>query len=282
MGLNLRSDQDPSKKEPGLESPATLETEQDRLASIYGLKNMCRPVWSLQVYLGFRATALSALLEDKPGSTNTHANLIWNFAWVAAIANHPSVGVRLESLVRRHYPGVCPYCGQNPHTCKTTRPKQRLSVVELAGFERTLLFRTNIQQMFASIYPDNELWKTAHHFQAEVGELGQAIVRGYSSFIHDQYIPPLAPKILTTEIEMELADCLAHLFGLANLLCIDLLDEVRSFFKEGCPQCKGMRCIKCDTANLELKKVDTQPAEPLSFVAEPARSAGDRKTVPEI
>ncbi|NJE04647.1 nucleotide pyrophosphohydrolase [Thermococcus sp. M36] len=37
-------------------------------------------------------------------------------AWLASLAN--LLGIDIEEAAKKKYPGVCPYCGNNPCTCE--------------------------------------------------------------------------------------------------------------------------------------------------------------------
>ncbi len=87
--------------------------------------------------------------------------------------------------------------------------------------------------MVRSIYHNRDAQRGVHknfiHLVEEVGELGSSIVKG------DQ-----------NAVKEELADVLAWLVTVANVLNVDLEDATLARYSNSCPKCKSNPCT-CNT-----------------------------------
>lgn len=246
-----------------------LSATQARLRDIFGANNNKVPVWILQQFLVARATSFLATIEKKDRDLAC-TQLVQIFSWVAAVANHTQALVDLKEAVLFHFPGVCPYCGDSGCTCgippNKVRSKDRIPESHLAALRAALSEDTDLQLMFFNIFPRNRMRSSVDHLLAEIGEVGGALARAALIPLHLKkpvYLkrptgvsfPELSIEL--TNYEMEMADVVAHIFAIANLLAINLLDEVDRYFRDGCPVCTGKIC-RCLLQEIELKKVGTQ------------------------
>jgi NTP pyrophosphatase (non-canonical NTP hydrolase) len=229
-----------------------LSDIQSRVLAVYRIVNEWKPLWFLQNFLTARATSLLATVEKRQ-IEHVKVQLVQTLSWACSLANHRSVELRLHAILRKHYPGVCPYCGYAPCKCKAAgRAEERLPAETLDAFERALPADTNLQDMMKSIYPENEFRASVDHLVAEVGELAQ---ENNHPFLLS-WCPHVGP-----DYELELADVIAHLFGLSNLISgYCLIDAATAYFENGCPVCHKEVC-RCDMGKVQLQKVRSRPQE---------------------
>lgn len=105
---------------------ASLQDAQMRLLSIFEKNNRQLTVWMLGMYLVARTTSLLATIQKRKFSI-ARVQVVQVFGWLAAIANHPQVNVCLTENLRRHFPGICPSCGETVCDCKSRRLPERVS-----------------------------------------------------------------------------------------------------------------------------------------------------------
>lgn len=225
--------------------PSLLDA-QVHLLGVFEKNNKKLGVWMLYMYLTARATSLLATIQKRDFGT-ARIQLVQIFGWVAAIANHHGVNVDLNKNLRRHFPGICPSCGESICDCSMGRLPKRIPQATLDEREAKLP-QVNMQWLLLNIFPDNTLEVSVAHLLAEIGELGQEIVRAsLENKNHPKYSS--RPGFL-----LELADVTAHLCAISNLLEQNLADEVLTYFANGCVECGYAQC-KCLMRKIELKKV---------------------------
>ncbi len=224
----------------------TFQDAQMHLLGIFGENNKKLTVWMLFMFLNARASSLFATLE-KGDAVTARAQTAQIFAWVAAIANHEQVNVDLLKNLRRHFPMICPSCGEAICDCAKGRLPERIPQEKLDAMESKMP-PTDMQLVFFNIFPDNEMMKSAHHLLAEIGELGQEIVR---ASLTDPSYPHYGrrPGFL-----LELSDVLANLCAVSSLLNHHLALAVMEHFEKGCTLCGNTKC-DCSMEMVELKKV---------------------------
>lgn len=105
--------------------------------------------------------------------------------------------------------------------------------------------------MLQNIFPNNTLDVSVAHLIAEVGELGQEIVR---ASLRDQKHPRCGTN---PEFLLELADVTAHLCAVSSLLEQHLATEVINYFRKGCPVC-GLPECDCEMDGIQLEKVGSR------------------------
>lgn len=166
------------------------------------------------------------------------------FAWMCALCSKLSFS--LEEIFWSHFPGVCPYCACT--TCDSTKhlvPKVRRDVSRFASASSPGSI-SELQTIMQMIYPGNQLMGSASHLVEEIAEVAAAI----TSFQETKSAEAVA------ELKLELADCLAHLFAVANCADFDLEGSVKIFYAKGCRSCGRPVCI-CEVTDFG---VHSQPA----------------------
>lgn len=227
----------------------SLQDVQVHLLGVFGKNNKKLTVWMLYAFLTARATSLLATIQKGDAGT-ARIQLVQIFGWVAAIANHHSVNVDLEKNLRRHFPGICPSCGEAICDCKLGRLPERISQERLDELESRLP-KVNLQYLLSNIFPDNTLEVSVAHLLAEIGELGQEIAR---ASLEDEAHPKYGAR---AGFLLELADVIAHLCAVFSLLDQNFADEVLKYFADGCVVCQRKQC-KCLMHEIELKKVGSR------------------------
>lgn len=220
-----------------------MENVQKRAGIIFGENNERMGLAKVFMHLNFRVTSLQRTIRKRDIDIASR-QCAQVFAWIAGVANLAELGINLYQSLLDRYPGVCPYCGDSPHTCGTKRPDSRLPTDILAHFRNSLPDDIDAQLMLYNIYPENVLAECVEHLIEESGELGQAI---------SQESP--------AEIEIELVDMLAHLCGIASILGFNLLDQVLVEYQEGCTGCgkAPCKCIQfhqCKVGSISLGESD--------------------------
>ena len=224
----------------------SLSDAQVHLLGVFEKNNKKLTVWMLYAFLTARATSLLATLQKGDIST-ARIQLVQIFGWVAAIANHHHVNVDLLKNLRRHFPGICPSCGESICDCELGRLPKRIPQSTLDERE-VKLPQVNMQWLLMNIFPDNTLEVSVAHLLAEIGELGQEIVRA-------SLVDEIHPKYGTRSgFLLELADVVAHLCAVSSLLGQNLASEVLEYFADGCVVCRHRQC-ECLMHKIELKKV---------------------------
>ena len=142
-------------------------------------------------------------------------NLAMCSAWVVALANNFDLVFDSDEggAIWRRFPGVCPYCGTAPCSCKERRSKRITDDPEIKiGIKSdSLVSVKSFQRMFREIYPANGKIDTCLHLLEEVSELMEAI-QNYNS-IHS--------LVEFDNIIQELVDVVANILR----RCIYLFDR---------------------------------------------------------
>lgn len=228
----------------------SLQDVQMHLLGVFGKNNKKLTVWMIHAFLTARATSLLATIQKRDFDI-ARIQLVQIFGWIAGIANHHHVNVDLQKNLRRHFPGICPSCGEAICDCKLGRLPERIPQAILDEREANLP-SVNMQWMLCNIFLDNTLEVSVAHLLAEIGELGQEIVR--ASLI-DETHPKYGAR---SGFLLELADVVAHLCAVSSLLDQNLADDVLKYFADGCVVCGYKQC-KCLMHKIELKKVGSRP-----------------------
>ena len=97
----------------------------------------------------------------------------------------------------------------------------------------------NFQKLMYDLYIQKDkkrgLEKTVLWLVSEVGELSELVAK--NGHLSDN-------SELKKELSLELADCLAWLFSIANLLDIDVEEAFLTKYPNKCPRCLSIPC-KC-------------------------------------
>lgn len=179
----------------------------------------------------FTMRALKGIRKGNKEKLRT--NLLISFAWLMPIANRMHIDV--EDEVWKRFPGVCSYCAAAPCVCKKTHPKKRVTRDGSAARPSTL---RGFQEMFGVIYPPNHppesrtLADAGIHLAEETGEVSEAIHNFLGQHLGEQF----------HEIELEIADYVSCIFGVANSASIDIAPALSDMFSDGCHVCHKTPC----------------------------------------
>jgi len=164
-------------------------------------------------------------------------NLLIALSWLMAAANR--LHIDIEDEVWTRFPMRCSYCGKIPCVCKAIKATTR------ARFKRDNTLRPHslaaFQKMFREIYPPESrtLADAGVHLAEEVGEVTEAMHYYLGQHLKNKF----------EEIELEMADLVSCIFGVANSADIDLAKELAVFFKNGCHVCHKTPCV-CGFSNV--------------------------------
>jgi NTP pyrophosphatase (non-canonical NTP hydrolase) len=164
-------------------------------------------------------------------------NLLIALSWLMAAANRLHIDIEDEVWVR--FPARCSYCGKIPCACKAIKATTRVR------FKRDNTLRPHslaaFQKMFGEIYPASSrtLADAGVHLAEEVGEVGEAMHYYLGQHLKNKF----------AEVELEMADFVSCIFGVANSANIDLAKELATFFKNGCHVCHKSPCV-CGFSNV--------------------------------
>jgi NTP pyrophosphatase (non-canonical NTP hydrolase) len=203
---------------------------QSQLESIFGQRNSTRSLTEVCLLL----LASFGHLNKAVRTGNNEVIKFQSasvFAWMCALSSKLSLS--LEEIFWSHFPGVCPYCACR--VCDSTKhlvPKARRDVSGFASRSSPGSIG-ELQTIMQMIYPGNQLIGSASHLVEEIAEVAAAI----TSFQETRS----AKAVL--ELKLELADCLAHLFAVANCAHFDLEDSVKIFYANGCRSCGRPVCV---------------------------------------
>lgn len=187
----------------------------------------------------FAMRALKGIRKENKAKLTV--NLVIAFTFLFAIANRLHINV--EEEVWKRFPSMCSYCGSKPCQCKRYKVSKRQKVVvdtskkpgSLAGY----------QKMFERIYPASErtLIHAGIHLAEEVGEVTEAIQNFLGQHFKKQFV----------EVELELADCISCIFGIANSADIDMAKELAKTYSDNCHVCHALPCA-CGFSKVVLFK----------------------------
>jgi NTP pyrophosphatase (non-canonical NTP hydrolase) len=166
----------------------------------------------------------------KENTKKIKLNLLIALSWTMAIANRLKIDI--EDVTWNRFPFRCSYCGENPCSCKKIKSPRK------AQFKRKIELKpgslAGFQKMFASIYPSEtrDLFVAGVHLAEEMGELSEAIHR----FLGEH------KKNLFQEIEVEIADYVSCIFGVANSANIQMAKELERMYWKNCHVCHKLPC----------------------------------------
>ena len=176
----------------------------------------------------FTMRALKGIRKNDVKKIKT--NLLIAFSWMMAVANRLKVDV--EDIAWNRFPARCSYCGSNPCVCKKTKSSKKVN------FKRNIALKpgslAGFQKMFASIYPPSSrnILEAGVHLAEEMGELSEAIHR----FLGEH------KKNIFQEIEIEIADYISCIFGVANSANIQIAKELEKMYWKNCHVCHELPC----------------------------------------
>lgn len=203
---------------------------QGAILKIYGLPD--DRIFSLWDLLSnqerFTMRALKGIRKGNVEKMKT--NLLIAFSWMMAVANRLRIDV--EDVVWKRFPAKCSYCGQAPCQCKIIKSKNKAKFFrDIASRPGTL---AGFQRLFQLIYPaeSRSLFEAGVHLAEEMGEMSEAA----HCFLGEHQ------KKQFEQIEVELADYVSCVFGVANSAKIDIAKELEKFYRKNCHECHKAPC----------------------------------------
>lgn len=167
----------------------------------------------------------------KKDRTKLKKNLSVAFSWMMTIGNRLHIDV--EDATLKRFPFACSYCKEAPCRCKKNY-KEKKKIKDVLNGRNDVLRLADIQEMFEAIYPSGRrtLEEAGIHLAEEIGELGEAILYYFGEHKKNQF----------KRIEIEIADYVSCIFGVANSANINMALELSKMFKNGCQVCHNIPC----------------------------------------
>lgn len=158
------------------------------------------------------------------------ANLSIALSWMMTIASRLHVDV--EKITWKRFPFACSYCKSVPCICAKKKSFRKVSFGRKPSKKPETL--ADFQEMFFLIYPPKgrTLEKAGIHLAEEIGELSEAVMCYFGEHKKRQF----------EQIEIEIADYVSCVFGIANSAEISLADELAKIFFHGCQVCHKVPC----------------------------------------
>jgi len=214
-----------------LKSTDSLKGFQELIGTIYGLADdRAYSIWDL--HSNIERYTLRALKGIRKGdSKRIRLNLMIALTWACSLSNR--LRIDLEAEVWKRFPYQCSYCGHCPCACQTKKPEERpMLLVDDTKRPQTI---KEMQKMFEIIYPSSKrtLIEGGIHLAEEIGEISEAI----HVFMGEHKSEQVA------QIQLELADYISCVFGVANSVPFDVASKLIDMYKIGCPVCGESTCI---------------------------------------
>lgn len=167
----------------------------------------------------------------KQDRTKLKENLSVAFSWMMTIGNR--LHIDIEDITLKRFPFTCSYCNEAPCRCKKNYKEKKKIKNVLSGRDKALRV-ADVQEMFEKIYPSRRrtLEEAGIHLAEEIGELGEAILYYFGEHKKSQF----------QQIEVEIADYVSCVFGVANSAKIDISLELAKMFRNGCQVCHSIPC----------------------------------------
>jgi NTP pyrophosphatase (non-canonical NTP hydrolase) len=208
----------------------SLDHFQKMVQEMYGLPDdRLFSLWDLiSNQERFTMRALKGIRKGK--TDKLKKNLLISFSWLMAVANR--LHINAEDAVWKRFPAKCSYCGSGSCQCKTVKAAKKPKFFrDVANRPGTL---AGVQKMFRLIYPpeSRNLFEAGVHLAEEMGELSEAV----HCFLGEHQ------KKQFQQIEVELADYISCIFGVANSAKIDVAKELEKFYWKNCHDCHKSPC----------------------------------------
>lgn len=208
----------------------SLSQFQDLVSQIYGLPDdRLFSLWDLiSNQERFTMRALKGIRKGK--IRKIRANLLIAFSWLMAVANR--LHINADKATWNRFPARCSYCGQAPCGCRKNKANKK------AKFFRDISSRpgtlAGYQKMFRFIYPpeSRSLFEAGVHLAEEMGELSETI----HCYLGEH------KKMQFRQIEIEIADYISCIFGVANSAKINVARELEKFYWKNCHDCHKLPC----------------------------------------
>lgn len=219
----------------------TLADFQKFIETVYSLPDdRLYSIWDiLTQQQRFTMRALKGI--RKGNSEKVKANLLIAFSWLMAIVNR--LHIDIEEEVWNRFPYLCSYCGKLPCACKAAKSTERVMVK--ADQNRRPHSLAAYQKMFGEIYPaaTRTPADAGVHLAEEMGEVSEAIHNYLGQHLQKQF----------REVQIELADFVSCIFGVANSLDIDVAKELGTMYTNNCHVCHEAPCA-CSFAEVAALK----------------------------
>jgi NTP pyrophosphatase (non-canonical NTP hydrolase) len=208
----------------------SVEKLQKMIGEIYGLPDdRLFSIWDLiSNQERFTMRALKGI--RKGDRKKLKDNLLISFSWLMAVANR--LHINIEEATWKRFPLKCSYCGQSPCECKKIKSGGKAKFFrDISGRPGSL---AGFQKMFRSIYPPDSrsLFEAGVHLAEEMGELSEAVHCYLGEHQKQQF----------EQIELEAADYVSCVFGVANSAKIDVSKELEKFYWKNCHDCHKSPC----------------------------------------
>lgn len=157
-------------------------------------------------------------------------NLIIAFSWLMAVANR--LHIDIAKAVWKRFPYLCSYCGKPTCVCKKFKSTVRQKLPKTSGKSPDTI--AEYQKMFETIYPakTRTLYISGVHLAEEMGELSEAI----HNFLGEH------TKKRFAEVELELADFVSCVFGVANSAQVNMAQRLAKNYINNCHACHHAPC----------------------------------------
>ncbi len=207
----------------------SLREFQETIKIIYGLPD--DRMYSTEDILTqqrFAMRTLKGIRKNDPEKITL--NLMIALSWLMTLSNRLQIDTTKE--VWKRFPGICSYCGEKPCVCKKVKVLQRKKID--TNISREPVTIQKFQEMFETIYPSSKrtLADAGIHFAEEVGEVSEAIHNYLGQHLEKQF----------NDIELEIADEISCIFGVANSAHINIAEELAVMFADGCHICHHAPC----------------------------------------
>lgn len=208
----------------------SLTRFQNIIDEIYGLPD--DRLFSLWDLLSNQERFITRALKGirKGNKKKIKINLLIAFSWLMAVANR--LHINAEEATWSRFPAKCSYCGQDLCGCKKIKSSKK------ARFFRDTASRpgsvAGFQKMFRFIYPpeSRSLFEAGVHLAEEMGELSEAVHCHLGEHRKKQF----------RQIEIEIADSISCIFGVANSAEINVARELEKFYWKNCHDCHKLPC----------------------------------------
>ena len=218
------------KQKVGFRENESIADYQEMMSAVYSIPD--DRAFSISDLLSHQARFTMRALKGirKGDMKKLKNNLVVSLSWVATISNR--LHIDMQAALWRRFPHLCSYCGSCPCLCKREKIIKRAKVNHSrANMPKTM---QEFQKMFQKIYPpkNRSLADAGIHLAEETGEMTESIHNFLGQHKRKQF----------ESIELEIADWISCMFGLANSACFDLASESAKYFASGCHICHHTPC----------------------------------------
>ena len=158
-------------------------------------------------------------------------NLCIAFSWLMAVCNR--LHINLDDAILKRFPNSCSYCYMPTCICK--KEKYEKSKRKKASPVKNIKKIEDFQKMFERIYPASKRTPedAGIHLAEEMGELNESINVYFGEHMQREFM----------DIEVEIADYISCLFGLANSFNFEISKKLSEMYHKNCHVCQKIPCI---------------------------------------